>query len=114
MLETHRQVATHKGYTIYQRQPGFEYTPVMLGKIASYIVRHEDGGWTVFAFMYSLLSKLGNPNIEEDSLLSAAVGTIQEEIDGGELDNHAERTFEYRLGRFEEVTSPRWWIPTYR
>jgi hypothetical protein len=114
MLETHRQVGTHKDYTIYQRQPGFEYTPVMLGKIASFIARHDDGGWTVFAFMYPLIPRLDGPPVDEAGLLQDAAGVIQECIDAGDLDNHAERTYEHRFGRYEEVISPRWWIPTYR
>ncbi|CAN5724843.1 hypothetical protein BH23CHL2_BH23CHL2_21020 [soil metagenome] len=113
MLDTHREVASHKGYTIYQRQPGFEFTPVMLAKIASYIVQNDDGQWTVYAFMYSLLSKLDNPYIEEDSLLSAAVGTIQESIDSGEFRHRTERTYEYRYGVFIEAINPRWWITTH-
>lgn len=114
MLPTHRRVAEHKGYTIYQRDPGFEFTPVMLAKVASHIVQGEDGRWTVFAFMYSLLSQLDNPYIDEESLLDAAVGTITERIDSGALEHRAELTFEYRFGVFIEVIAPRWWITTHR
>lgn len=114
MLDTHREVATHKGYTIYQRDPGFEYTPVMLAKVASFIAQHEDGQWTVFAFMYSLLLKMDNPYIEDDALLESAIGTIVESIDGREIAHLAERTFEYRYGVFVEVIAPRWWITTHQ
>ncbi|MEZ4571643.1 MAG: hypothetical protein R2849_15180 [Thermomicrobiales bacterium] len=68
MLDTHRQVAEHKGYTIYQRQPGFEFTPVMLAKVASYIALDTDDRWTVYAFMYSLLLNLEGPPIDEEDL----------------------------------------------
>ena len=112
MLETHREVANHKGYTIYQREPGFEFTPVMLAKIASFIVLDESGGWTVYAFMYSLLLTLNNPYIEEESLLDGARGTIIESIDAGDIKRHAELTFEYRHGVFNQVFAPRWWIST--
>lgn len=114
MLDTHKLVATHKGYMIHQRDPGFEFTPVMLAKVASYIVLDEDGNWMVYAFMYSLLLKLDNPYIEEQSMLSAAVGTIRESIDAHEFRRRSERMYEYRYGVFIEVIAPRWWITTHQ
>jgi hypothetical protein len=114
MPDTHRRVGTHKGYTIYQREPGFEFTPVMLGKIASFFVRHEDGGWIVFAFMYPMIPHIEDKPADEEARLQTAAGVIQECIDVREIDNHAERTFEFRYGRWEEVIAPRWWIPTFR
>lgn len=114
MLETHREAGTHGGYTLYLRDPGFEFTPVMLAKVASFIVQGEDGGWTVAAFMYSLLSRLDGHEIEEAALLDAAVETIKEKIDAGEIEPRTDLTFEYREGGFREVISPRWWITTHR
>lgn len=109
MLPTHRLVATHRGHAIYQRQPGFEYTPVMLGKIASFVVTWA-GGDAVCAFMYSLL----DTPPDEAALLAAAVQTIEERIDAGALAPRTDATYEYRDGRFVEVRDPRWWISVYR
>lgn len=112
MLPTHRQVATHHGCAIYQRLPGFEFTPVLLGKIASYVVRNAQGQFTVFAFMYPLLALEQDIDIEEDTLLATAVQTIEEAIDGMRLGGKRDVTFEFQGGQYVEVDRPAWWIPT--
>ncbi len=114
MLSTHRKVAIHRGYTILQREPGFEFTPVMMAKVASHIVYRDDDGWTLFAFMYSLLDQIGGTEIDEDGLLESAVALIRSRIDAGDLNNGAELTFEWRSGEYVEASSPRWWIPAHR
>lgn len=113
MLDTHRQVAEHKGYKIYLRDPGFEFTPVMLAKVASFIVQDQEKDWSVYAFMYSLLSMLDGAAIEEDRLLNTAVDTIQAGIDSHDFRERTERTYEYRDGGFNEVTKPKWWIAAH-
>ena len=113
MLPTHRRVATHRGHAIYQRQPGFEYTPVMLGKIASFVVTWA-GGDAVCAFMYSLLDALGGASPDEAALLAAAVRAIKARIDTDALAPRTDATYEYRDGAFVEFRDPRWWISVYR
>jgi hypothetical protein len=113
MLPTHRRVATYRGREIYQRQPGFEYTPVLLGKIASFVVTWA-GGDAVCAFMYSLLDALGGAPPDEAILLAAAVQAIEARIDAGALAPRTDETYEYRDGTFVEVRDPRWWISVYR
>ena len=113
MLATHRYVTTHNGWTIYLRQPGFEFTPVTLAKIASYIVQNDTGSWTVFAFMYSLLLELEGVSLEEEKLLETAVETIQNYLDEEKLRHRDEVTFEYRAGAYVEVIAPRWWIASH-
>ena len=111
MLPTHRQVATYRDHTIYQRQPGFEYTPIMLAKVASYLVLAPGDQITVFAFLYSLLAPLEGEAIEEERLLTEAVAVIRRRIETG-LSSDRDLTYEYRDGRYLEVAQPRWWIPT--
>lgn len=112
MLPTHQYVTTHENFAIYLRQPGFEYTPVMLAKIASYIARRDDGHWAVFAFMYSLLAQLDGASLDEEALLEAAIETIKARLDAGQPGHRAELTFEFRSGAYREVIAPRWWIAT--
>ena len=111
MLHTHRQVATHHGAAIHQRQPGFEYTPIMLAKVASYLVQAPDGSLTVFAFLYSLLEGVGGAVVDEAGLLAQAVAVIGQELDAG-IGSGEDHTYEYHGGRFVAVEQPRWWIPT--
>jgi hypothetical protein len=113
MLPTHHHVATHDGFQIYLRQPGFEFTPVMLGKVASFVVRGRDGATAACAFMYSLLITLDGTVIDEGELLAAAVAVIKGQIEAGRISDERDLTFEYRENAFREVTSPRWWIPTW-
>ncbi len=109
MLPTHRQVGEHRDVRIYQRMPGFEYTPIVLAKIASYVVYLSNGQISVFAFLYSLLAEpLGRVN--EDQLLREAVEVIQRAIDADAVPRE-DATYEYHDGRFVAVERPRWWIP---
>lgn len=110
MLPTHQHVKTYKGYEIHQRKPGFEFTPITLGKIASFIVRQEDGNVAVFAFMYSMLTTLEDETLQEDDLLASAVTAIEAYIDDDVVRNGQELTFEYRSSAWVIVSSPRWWI----
>lgn len=112
MLPTHQHVATYNGYEVHQRQPGFEFTPMTLGKIASFIVQEPDGSITVLAFMYSMLASLGDPLIREDRLTEQAIQTIEGAIDRGGFAAHQDVTFEYHDGTWDEVSNPRWWIST--
>ncbi len=113
MLPTHEYVATYNGHEIYQRKPGFEFTPMMLGKIASFLIRGADGSIAIAAFMYSLLTAIEGDTPAEDSLLTHAVETIQAGIDETDLSHHQELTFEYRDGAWVRVSSPQWWITVF-
>lgn len=42
MLPTHEHLEDHRGQTLYRRKPGFEYTPIVLGRLASLLVRGSD------------------------------------------------------------------------
>jgi hypothetical protein len=112
VLSTHRHVATHNGHEIWQRQPGFEFTPVMLGKIASYIARAPDGRYTVFAFMYSMLASLEGAKLQEDRLLDEAIRVIEQTIDQMDTTPQQDHTFEYHDAAWLEVRDPQWWIST--
>ncbi len=109
MLPTHRFVRSYRGHELYLRDPGFEFTPVMLGKVASFLVRWE-GRLTAVAFMYPLLAPLEEPGLSEERLLDQAVQLIERLIDEDRLPNRSELTFEYRGGAFVEVSDPRWWV----
>lgn len=114
MLATHRLATTYRGYAIYQRDPGFEFTPMLLGKIASFLVTWPENQVLVCAFMYALLDTPAGEAGTEPVLLARAVETIQAWLDSHEPRHRAEITFELRGGRYEEVIAPRWWIPTSR
>ena len=111
MLRTHHAVETYRDHTIYQRQPGFEFTPITLGKVASFLVQGPDGGVTVHAFLYSLLAELEAP-VDEGRLLAEALAVIREAIASPADDAAGDRTYEHHDGRFVAVREPRWWIPT--
>lgn len=113
MLSTHQHVATHNGYEIWQRQPGFEFTPVMLGKIASFIVRAPDRQYTVIAFMYSMLVNLEGAELGEDRLLDEAIRVIESTIDQTSPPPQQDLAFEYHDAVWVEVHDPRWWISTH-
>jgi hypothetical protein len=111
MLPTHREIGTHAGWTIYQRMPGFEFTPVTLGKIASYLLRSAGGETAVVAFMYSLLAALDGDRADEEALLADAVETIRQRLVASAPPNRSDTTFERRGDAWVEVAPPRWWIP---
>jgi hypothetical protein len=112
VLSTHRHVATHDGHEIWLRQPGFEFTPVMLGEIASYIARTPDGRYTVFAFMYSMLASLEGAELQEDRLLDEAIRVIERAMDQMATTPQQDRKFEYHDAAWVEVHDPQWWIST--
>ena len=114
MLPTHREVGTHAGWTIYQRMPGFEFTPITVGKIASYLLRNERGDAAVVAFMYSLLAALDGDPVDEEALLTDAVATIRRRLDVDDPPDRTDTTFERHGGAWVEVSPPRWWIPCWR
>ena len=113
MLPTHEEVGVYRGHTLYRRQPGFEYTPILLGRIASFLVRGPDERLAVFAFMVPLIGEPRDAAPGDDDLLDEAACVIRETIDRGALPDHHELTFEHRAGRYVAVTAPRWWIPTW-
>jgi len=110
VLPTHRLVATRDGHEVYQRQPGFEFTPMLLGRIASFLVRWGDDGLAVYAFMVPLLEAGA---VDEERLLGEARRLIERRIAAGGPGDREERTFEYRGDRYVEVAEPRWWIGTW-
>lgn len=100
---------THSGFRILLRDPGFESTPMMLGKIAAFVVHppaEEDGpdaGPGVFAFMYPIL----DGELDEAELVERALVIVKEQIDRGHL---AEHTYEWRHGQWSQALRPRWWV----
>lgn len=112
MLPTHEHVATYRGYDIFRRRPGFEFTPMTLGKIASFLVRGPDGSVAVFAFLYSMPLALRGQDLDEERLLEATLRTIEAVIDGGAIGERQDMTFEWHAGGWLPVENPRWWIPT--
>jgi len=109
MLPTHELVATRAGHEVYRRRPGFEFTPVILGKIASFLVRAPDGALSGFAFMYPLLDAI-DAEVNEDALLADALALITRAIDAGDITAWRDRTFERRAGAWVEIDEPRWWV----
>jgi hypothetical protein len=109
VLPTHRLIRTYRGHEIYLRQPGFEFTPVMLGKVASFLVGWTDG-LAVFAFMYPMLAQVEEQDFSEERLLQQAAELIELWIDEERIQNRSEFTFEYRGGAFVEASDPRWWV----
>lgn len=112
MLSTHKHITTYKGYEIYQRLPGFEYTPIILGKIASYIVK-KNNNVAIFAFSYSLLDAMADENLKEEKLLKAALEIIKKQIDNQKVENKTDYTFEYKPQSFFPVSNPQWWIKAF-
>lgn len=111
MLPTHRPVAIYQGATIFQRQPGFEYTPMLLGTLASFLVQREEGQWVAVAVMVPFLDG-GTPVARGDAaLLAQALRRIEALLDLGTLWERHDWTFVYRGGDFVEVVDPPWWIP---
>ena len=101
-------VEEYAGRRIERRPPGFEFTPVLLGKITSYIVESEAGP-SVFAFMYSFLVT-GRAGADEEALATAALGQIRHAIDAGRATPGSEHTFEWDGSAWDYVPDPRWWI----
>lgn len=113
MLPNYQHRVTHHGYAVYLRSPGFEYTPMGLQKIASFIVQDEAGHLSVFAFAYSVLTSLPGPAVIEDALLAQAVEVIQRAVDAHSVAERQDYPQEYRDGAFVAVQRPRWWLPSF-
>jgi hypothetical protein len=111
MLVTHEQVGTRRGHVIYQRKPGFEFTPVLLGKIASFLIQLPDGSVAGAAFMYPLLTAALD-DVREERLLAGALQRVEELIEQHEVQPYQDRTFELHSQGWVEVDQPRWWIST--
>jgi hypothetical protein len=113
MLPTHRHLEDYRDHAIYRRQPGFEYTPVLLGRIASFLVSGPGRHLAVFAFMVPMLAEETGEVTPDSTLLNAAADIIRAAIDRGALPARLEATYEYRNGRYVAVDNPRWWVPTW-
>ena len=113
MLPTHEHVEDYRGHAIHRRKPGFEYTPILLGRIASFLVRGPGDRLAVFAFMVPLLRDGAGEATGDDALLAAATGIIRATIDRGADTARSEATYEYRDGGYTPVADPRWWIATW-
>ena len=109
MLPTHVFNTTYKGYEIHRRDPGFEFTPMLLGKIASFLLRSPDG-ISGAAFMYPLLLGLDGQDVDEAQLLDDALTVIEDLIDRGQLNAWQDVTYERRNGAWVPVKDPPWWI----
>ncbi len=110
-LPTHRLLRDYGGYAIYLRNPGFEFTPVTLRKIASFVVAGKT--LAIFAFAYSMLDGLEGGGTEEEPLLSDALAVIEKHIDAGDIEHHRDYTYELQGGAFVEVRDPKWWVSSF-
>lgn len=106
-------VSAHRGHEILRRQPGFEFTPVLLGKITSYLVLPPEEDPGVFAFMFRFPELERASPVDEAQLAEHAVEVMRAVIDAGERIAGRERTFELRRTAWTEVTRPRWWISAF-
>lgn len=113
MLPNYEHRLTHHGYDVYLRRPGFEFTPMGLQKIASFIVQHSAGRLRIFAFDYSVLASLPGAAVAEDALLTQAVDVIQRAVDAHKVQDRTDYTYEYREEAFVIVQGPRWWLPSF-
>lgn len=101
------------GYEIRRRMPGFEFTPVLLGKISSYLVFDTSGSSGAFAFMYRFSTLRREAEPDEAYLAQMAVETIKQAIQAPQRVADTDRTFELRDGRWTEVERPAWWVPYF-
>ena len=113
MLENYQRRATHRKYDIYLRSPGFEFTPMGLQKIASFLVQDSSGAVSVVAFAYSVLTSLRKTPLSEEALLSQAVEVIKRSIEATQLRDRQDYPYEYRDGAFVAVVRPGWWLPSF-
>ncbi len=102
-------VKEYGGHRIERRPPGFEFTPVLLGKITTYVAARPDGALAIFAFMYSFLVT-GGPDTDEDDLARRALDVIQAAIDSGSASGGSEHTYVLELDEWREVSKPAWWV----
>ena len=105
-------VQIHAGRRIERRRPGFEFTPVLLGKITSFLVRSGKDAPAVFAFMYRFPELDGEGGeVDESVLADLAVAVIRDVIDTDGLSENFEATYELHSGQWHAVPDPRWWVP---
>lgn len=102
-----------RGYEILRRKPGFEFTPVLLGKISSDLVIDDSGSLGAFAFMYRFRTPRREPEADETQLAQMAVDVMKQAVDAPDRLVGADHTFELRDGRWTEVERPAWWVPYY-
>jgi hypothetical protein len=110
LLPTHRLVKTYKEAEIYLRNPGFEFTPMSLRRIASFICSTLDDQRAVLAFSYSMLDFMDVGELPDVALLEEATGVIQDLIDKGAIEDRQEYTYELGGAGFQPVPNPKWWI----
>lgn len=101
------------GCEIRRRTPGFEFTPVLLGKISAYVVFDRSGSSSAFAFMYRFRSLRRESEPDEAILAEMAVDVIKQAIDASDRVVGIDRTFELRDGGWAEVEQPGWWVPYF-
>ena len=102
-------VKEFRSHRIERRAPGFEFTPVLLGKITTYFVVLPDNRAAVFAFMYSFLVT-GRHDPDEDELARLALGVVEAEITAGAAGAGSEHTYELSAAGWQPVAHPKWWI----
>jgi len=102
------------GHRIERRRPGFEFTPGLLGKLTTYLVRPPGGGAAVFAFMYRF-PELATPGASADEvrLAELALATIRQVVESDGVRPGTELTYELREAAWDAVAAPRWWVPAF-
>ncbi len=110
MLPTHELRETHSGFAIYLRRPGFEFTPVTLRRIASFLCSGPDGAIVVFAFSYSMLDFIGVTSFPDEQLLEQALEVIRSVLGRDAAEPFREHTYELVAGTYTAVEKPAWWI----
>jgi len=97
------------GHRIERRAPGFEFTPVLLGKITTYFVVLADGGAAVFAFMYSFFVT-GTSDPDEDELARMALEVVEAAVTTGAAKAGSDHMYELDATGWHLVADPKWWI----
>ncbi len=104
-------IAEHAGHQILRRKPGFEFTPMLLGKISSLIVRPPTGGFAVFAFMFPLLNSQGDlAAADEPHLANEALSITRLAIEQNSATHGRQMAYEWQGDRWQEVFNPSWWV----
>jgi hypothetical protein len=102
-------VKEFRGHRIERRAPGFEFTPVLLGKITTYFVVLPDKEAAVFAFMYSFLIT-GRTDPDEEELARLALDVVEAAITAGAARGRSEHTHELDAAGWQPVADAKWWI----
>ena len=112
---TFAEVGRHGDYVILRRQPGFEFSPGLLGKIGSYLARRDgEEAPGVFAFMYHFAELTPDaPPPPEEEIERLALEEVQRALNGDAVGGR-ERTYELRGGDWVEVFRPAWWVSAFR